>query len=606
MRLKSVRIQNYKGYEDTGPVQFGEGFNLLVGQNNSGKSAFLEGLLFQHFSSKSHRDLSRAPNGGPQISTCGIEIKISGPELRSFLLMRGPSTTFQFMLPQQFNSPDAIANLENYLTRDTILTAELRNGQWNAPQAPSHGFFTNVQAPSPWCAQFQVGEDQRRFFHVGMSQGVLNDNIAIMIAQMLQARGVYVFRAERPNVGRSAIGTDPNLTSNASNLPAVLLLLMNNQHRYLRFIEHLKEIFPTIKSITAKPISGNEAVVLVWQTPLEKEREDLAIELSESGTGIGQVLAILYVVVTSEQGRIIVIDEPNSFLHPGAARKLIEILRTFKQHQYIIATHAPEIIRIAEPSILHLVKWEDGASHLVAMNPKEMTDARDALQEVGARLSDVFGADAVLWVEGPTEEICFPKILSHFDCQIPLGTTVVALRNTGEITSRRPNARAIWDVYSRLTNANALMPRAIAFSLDLETRSVAEQEELRRISGGLIHFLPRRTYENYLLDADAIARVLNEVVPERRPAVASTTVQEWIEAHGKNAEYVSPHGSGLTDEDWKLKVNAPKLLSDLFWDLSCQEYRKIVHSTRITEWLLEYRPEALREIFDFLTRVLSS
>jgi len=51
------------------------------------------------------------------------------------------------------------------------------------------------------------------------------------------------------------------------------------------------------------------------------------VPLSESGTGVGQVLAILYVVFTSEYPRTIVIDEPQSFLHPGAVRKLFEARR---------------------------------------------------------------------------------------------------------------------------------------------------------------------------------------------------------------------------------------------------------------------------------------
>lgn len=48
----------------------------------------------------------------------------------------------------------------------------------------------------------------------------------------------------------------------------------------------------------------------------------------------------------------IVIDEPQSYLHPGAAKKLIEILQEFPQHQYFIATHSAEIIAAANPSTI--------------------------------------------------------------------------------------------------------------------------------------------------------------------------------------------------------------------------------------------------------------
>lgn len=48
----------------------------------------------------------------------------------------------------------------------------------------------------------------------------------------------------------------------------------------------------------------------LWNIDPDTEREDLTVPLSESGTGVGQVLAILYVVFTSEYPRTIVIDEP--------------------------------------------------------------------------------------------------------------------------------------------------------------------------------------------------------------------------------------------------------------------------------------------------------
>jgi predicted ATPase len=45
------------------------------------------------------------------------------------------------------------------------------------------------------------------------------------------------------------------------------------------------------------------------------------------------VLAILYVVMTSNHPQTIIIDEPQSFLHPGAVKKLIEVLKQYPQHQ---------------------------------------------------------------------------------------------------------------------------------------------------------------------------------------------------------------------------------------------------------------------------------
>ena len=86
MKLLSARVRNYKGYRDSGLVKFADGFNILVGQNNSGKTAFLESLQFSQFQPKPHRsiEMDREVVLDP-ISSCEIEFEIHGFELRNLL-----------------------------------------------------------------------------------------------------------------------------------------------------------------------------------------------------------------------------------------------------------------------------------------------------------------------------------------------------------------------------------------------------------------------------------------------------------------------------------------------------------------------------------------
>jgi predicted ATP-dependent endonuclease of OLD family len=118
---------------------------------------------------------------------------------------------------------------------------------------------------------------------------------------------------------------------------------------------------------------GPNLEILIWPTKsLESGRKYLVFSLSDCGTGIGQVLAILYAVVTSPQSRPIVIDEPQSYLHPGAAKKLIEILKEFPQHQYFITTHSAQIIAAANPSTIVKLRYEDGYTIASMMNARDI------------------------------------------------------------------------------------------------------------------------------------------------------------------------------------------------------------------------------------------
>src|ERR1051325_9217459 len=44
MHIKSARIQNYKSFNDSGEIQFEPEISVLMGRNNSGKSALLEAI----------------------------------------------------------------------------------------------------------------------------------------------------------------------------------------------------------------------------------------------------------------------------------------------------------------------------------------------------------------------------------------------------------------------------------------------------------------------------------------------------------------------------------------------------------------------------------
>ena len=116
--------------------------------------------------------------------------------------------------------------------------------------------------------------------------------------------------------------------------------------------------------------------------------------LEDCGAGVGQVLAILYVAMTMPPS-VIIIDEPNSFLHPGAAKKLLQILAGY-DHQYIISTHSTDIISSVGPTTLHLVQWANGESKVTPLDIDKQDNLRLVLSEVGIGLSDIFAADRVI------------------------------------------------------------------------------------------------------------------------------------------------------------------------------------------------------------------
>jgi hypothetical protein len=425
---------------------------------------------------------------------------------------------------------------------------------------------------------------------------------------------IYGFRAERI-IGRSVAAQGDVLEPDASNLAQVLDNLSSNPARLGRFNALVREVLPQIQYVTVRDVGEHEREVLLWPIGFESERDDLAIPLSESGTGVGQVLAILYVVFTALFPRTILIDEPQSFLHPGAVRRLTEVLGSnFPQHQYIVVTHSPTIITASNPSTVLLIKQSNGESDVERLDINDTRELRDYLDEVGARLADVFGADAVLWVEGPTEEACFPMIWKKLIKKPLLGTVILGVKSTGDFEGKL--AERIYNVHRKLSQGPALLPPTLGFIFDREMRSEKDREDMDRKSRGEVTFLRRRLYENYLLHPVAVTSVLNAADSGRASVVTPEDVQKWFDGQGRHKKYGRPSDVAAWEEDasawkeeaWRGDVDAAKLLKDLFADLSDNrvEYVKTRHSVEITEWLLQHDPEQLREIAELLQRRLKA
>lgn len=372
--------------------------------------------------------------------------------------------------------------------------------------------------------------------------------------------------------------------------------------------------FPSVHRVQIVPFSSVELEIRMLLTPVENRRPDLSIPLSQAGTGIGQVLSILYVAMSHSSPITIAIDEPNSFLHPKAVRTLLQILNSLPiRHQYVITTHSPEVIRAAAPKSVIVVRNEDGISRIDPLDPNNLEDVKVGLASIGARLSDLYGADRILWVEGETEELTFPDIARKVGGVDIIGVTMLKVNATGDFESpKKIRPKMVFDTYAKLSTAGALLPPAIGFVFDSEGRSKAEIDSFTKESGGRVTFLPRLCFENYILHTGAIARVLSEACGT---VIDGDSVASWIQRHGNESAYLTPcielqDGEDLLmNAEWLTRVHAPKLLKALFVDLSNErsghpeEYRKTTHSVAICDWLVNTEPQFLEPLADVLRKL---
>jgi len=586
------QLYNYKSFADSGVLTLKPGFNILTGQNNAGKTALLEGMGLR-FPGRPHRSplpLAPQPSRGLASSWARLRFRINRSEIEEFFQSRD-----SFYIPQAEASEARPEDLMRLVLDQLHLEVEARwDGQRASPaRMPSFGIYRAGRG-------FLRIEREGLLPSVGPAHGEVppEQELGLLLVPMFAGR-IYSFRAERLNLGRSRFGSARHLLPDASNLPEVVNVLQGSPARFERFNQLVRRVFPSLLRVSARPCGETEVELMLWSEEAGLEREDLAIPLSESGTGIGQVLAILYVLATAETPRVFLIDEPNSFLHPGAAHTLIEILREHSQHQYIVSTHSPEIISASSPATVHVLR-KKGSTRVEPINSNATRHLRATLLEVGTRLSDVFGADGVLWVEGKTVEQCLPLII-HKLLKRSLGrTAIIGVRHGTELDGE--DSEGALRLYERLSQGAALLPPPVGFLFDREVRSDRAREELVRESKGKVSFFPRRAYENYLLHPGAVAAVLNALRPFLLRPTSAEKVHAWMYAHASDERYYRK-SSG---HDFLNDINASRFLSDLFSDLSLGEFEYITieHSVAITDWLIEHEPQALQEVVQLLEAML--
>jgi hypothetical protein len=622
MYITSFQVLNFKSYLDSNQIELKRGFNIITGQNSAGKTALLEAMALQAKGSP-HLSLQSIPTRGmapPQDSLFRFTLSLTRDELFQFL---GNS---QHLVPppiQGFNIPGNgpykpqanegqflrwLFQQPEYSIPIQLLRRPNGSEEWTSLDPPPGNYPTAAHnADASWdmlAVTLQTNGEPRfdGFIRSGGSGYFSTD-----IASLAWTR-IYRFLAERFSMGQSRFGNNAVLAQNAQNLPEAINTLTSNPVRFSQLNDLVREVLPQVRQVSVRTLPEGQLQIIVWPHDPATARDDLAIPLNDCGSGVGQTLAILYVVMTSYHSQVIIVDEPQNFLHPGAVRKLIEVLKRYPQHQYIFATHSPTVITAAEPATLTMVRAEGAETSLQVLDPLSSNDLSSYLSEIGARLSDVFGADNILWVEGQTEETCFPRILKIVAGKSLAGTSIVGIRQTGDLTGR--DKKKVLEMYSRLAAANSLLPPAVAFVLDRECLTDQQLDDIMRAGRlgegtSLVRFLPRRMYENYILHSQAIAEVANSINGFRPSPVAAAEVQQRLDAKSRDRQSYCPGLQGIPD-DWLSRVDGARLLSDIFSELSENRasYEKTTHSVAITEWILEHDPEKFQDLAGWLTLIL--
>lgn len=317
------------------------------------------------------------------------------------------------------------------------------------------------------------------------------------------------------------------------------------------------------------------------------------IGLSKCGAGVGHVLALIYVAFY-EKNRTLLIDEPQAYLHPRACRELVRVFQDLKHHghRFVIATHSTAMLSEAMPANVIEVHREARASTLRSTSARTMRDACAVLPTVGARWSDVFGPDRLVWVEGETEAACYPVLLQGLRSQH--ATTFVPLCATSDLTGKKKaeKAKLAFDIYNKVTENLSLTAQRCLILLDRESLSDEEQAALTaRLPKGVLCFAAHRMFEDLLLHENAIVSRLIRLLEDSDSPLDSSTTRSTVSSALRNR--------APTD-------SAAKLLQAIYEEASegRVEYRKVEEGVALTTLIIDNNPDHFEPITKWLIEML--
>lgn len=283
---------------------------------------------------------------------------------------------------------------------------------------------------------------------------------------------------------------------------------LKNPDGFDRFRGLVEETWPTMS------ISPPEVIAITERRLAMFAAEDrLARELYWAGLGFQVWCQLLTYISRYQDADLLVVDEPEVYLHPDVQRQLLGILRDAKP-DILLATHSVEILGEADPAEILLVdKTKRSARRL-----RDIEGVQQAIENIGSlqnlTLTELARNRRLLFVEGTTDYKLirrFAKILGNSKVAAGSGLTAVPSGGFGSWTKIRGLS---WGLRKTLTS-----DLRITAIFDRDFRSSDEVDSLRaemQDDDVAAHFHCRKEIENYLLCRTALVRALSTQMRRKR------------------------------------------------------------------------------------------
>jgi len=322
MKLTKLYIHNYKSFYDT-TIELDK-LNIVVGENNSGKSNLIDVLEFVDIAIS--KDIERAidDKGGYD------KIKNYSAVGEKKVIIRA---TFEDTLITSFSFTKDYSILSEY-TDKKYITSHKKYFSKNRKEQKKLFFFSGKHNESMQVMRYTLD--------------------SIFLLRTLYKISTYYFDTQKIRTLSNQDTKDSKLSKDGSNLGKILYEIKENDKNRFEVISN--SLITTVNEIDGIEIYNvADNYIIAFK---EKGKEPIPIHVVSDGTI--NLLATMTALNQNNDSSLLVFEEPERHLHLKVMDYLLESFRT-SDKQIIVTTHSSELLNYAKlEEIVFIYRNSDG------------------------------------------------------------------------------------------------------------------------------------------------------------------------------------------------------------------------------------------------------